>query len=116
MRLGTILALALLSLVAVPRTASAQCVAFLAGVACSPSTRPVFRGDFGPQNLAPKSPKQSPKRRSVASLPTAPAANEPTPIDCQMIKSVDPRFRSAMPVGLPDLNVPFPMLTIQAPV
>jgi hypothetical protein len=114
-RLGAILIVALLSLVAAPRTASAQCGPFSKGPACPTSTRPVLRGDFGLQKLAPKPAQPSSKRNWTDTQAIVQAHQDQTPIDCQIIKPVDPQFRSAMPVVSPDRNVRLPMRIIQPP-
>ena len=112
MRMGAILAVAVLFLIAVPRTAGAQCSTFSAGGACSGSGKPTFHLDFRAQKAAPNKPAQ-PLNHSVNPVP--PNVMGSNPIDCGMIKRVDPQFRSVMPIVKPDPKVQLPMKTIQPP-
>jgi hypothetical protein len=110
MRLGTILAVATLSVIAIPKTVSAQCGAFSAGATCSRPTKPAIRADFGLQKMAP-----SAKTRKPLTATQAPATSTSAPVDCQMIKPIDPQFRSSMAVIQPAENVQLPMGVIHAP-
>lgn len=106
---------ATLSLVAAPRTASAQCGPFAKGVTCLGSTRPALRGDFGLQTPAPKPTHPSSKERRTVATPSVQTHESETPIDCKMVKPVDPQFRSSMPVIAPDRNARLPMRLVQPP-
>jgi hypothetical protein len=110
MRTRAILAVAVLSLIVGPRTAGAQCRAF--GEACSGSGKSTFHVDFGTQKDLPKKPVQ-PLNHSMNPVP--PNVTGSNPIDCGMIKRIDPQFRSVMSIVKPDPKVQLPMKTIQPP-
>jgi hypothetical protein len=40
---------------------------------------------------------------------------EPAPIDCKMVKPVNPDFRSNMPVAMPNPKLAFPMKVVPVP-
>jgi hypothetical protein len=110
MRLGLLLAGAFVSLLMLPRTASAQCGPFATGARCSRATKHTIHVDFGLPKAAPKSPLPP-----VIPLPTVRLVHEPTAIDCGMVKPVDPTFHSDMPVLKPDPGVNLPTPIIRPP-
>jgi hypothetical protein len=110
MRMGAILTVAVLLLIAVPRAARAQCSAFSVGGACAGSGKPTFHLDFRAQKDTLQKPVQ-PLNHSVNPVPPVMAGSNP--VDCGMIKRVDPQFKSVMPIVKPDPKVQFPMKTLQ---
>jgi hypothetical protein len=57
---------------------------------------------------------QEQAQKMVAEAQRALAARS-VPTDCKMIKPVDPRFVSKMPVETPDPNVKLPIQTVSVP-
>jgi hypothetical protein len=78
----------------------------------SGSPRPLaqtsFRMDFGFKKIDPPKVKFEP-----APLPKA--AETSTPVDCQMVKPVDPNFHSAMPIVKPSADKKYALRVIQTP-
>jgi hypothetical protein len=113
MRTGVILAVAVLLLIVTPTAGRAQ-AQFGApppgGRSLGPTT---FHMDFRAQkDILSKKPVQ-PLNHSVNPVP--PVVIGSNPIDCGIIKRVDPRFKSVMPIVKPDPKVQLPMKTIQSP-
>ena len=105
-----ILLLAVLCLCLVPKSASAQCSGFSIGVTCSASTKPTVYVDFGLPKAAPDTriPQVDTHR---ATLPMV--IRTPGPIDCRMVKPIDPQFKSAMRIAAADPKVQLPMRIVQ---
>lgn len=110
MRMGAGLAILVLCLLAIPSNAAAQCGVFLAGSTCSHATATTIHADFGSQKAA-----QKPARQTAVNPPKTSVSHDRNAIDCQMIKPVDPGFRSAMPMLRRDPTVQLPMRTVQPP-
>jgi hypothetical protein len=109
MRALAIVAVAV-SLLVLPKEASGQCSSSSTAGPCSSLS--VGNLDFRAQKDRP----------TKAVKPLSPPANPVpavdagvNPIDCGMIKPVDPRFKSAMPVLHPDPKVQLPTRIVQAP-
>jgi len=88
--------------------ASAQCVRFSHDAPCARLTQPSVRLDVSASQPAPN---------GIVPNRVSPQAgqSESGGVDCRMVKPVDPKFYSAMPVMKPDPNVLLPMKVIQAP-
>jgi len=107
MRILSVLGVAVVVLVALPAAASAQCSAPSVDRLCISKIH-VYFGDTN----------DIPRRAILADKPSqlpTPAAIEPAPIDCGMIKRPDPQFKSAMPIVTPDPKIGLPMKIIRPP-
>ena len=113
MRNAIILLVAILGVVGTATSARAQSIRQQPLVSSRPSgtrtnAKPLFHFDFRPQHSVPATIASGVPMRSLqkanASLPL-----ERTPIDCKMVKPVDPHFVSAMPVVRPDPTIALPM-------
>ena len=94
-------------LMAIPRVASAQCPSSV-GITCSRIDPAQF--EFGVQT-----PPKRPTLKFVSSPPAAAAAQPAQPpIDCAMVKPVDPKFASTMPV-IPADAKRLPMKVVHVP-
>ena len=89
-----------LSALALPGIAAAECNLFGGKPACS-SAKPMFRVEFGAKPADPQF--------IVVQIEPSIAA------DCKMVKPVDPKFKSAMPVVTPDPSLKLPMRIVHVP-
>jgi hypothetical protein len=106
-RTSILIASGLLLVLVLSRTGHAQC----AGVSCSSLPKPAINFDFGaaaPKQPAPGATAPKPAPKTAFTTPVVPN-------DCQMVKSVDPNFRSNMPVATPDPNLGAAMRTVVVP-
>jgi hypothetical protein len=109
MRPTTLALLVLLAVLVAPRAAHADCTLFSAeGPACAGQTQKM-QVDF--TKLAATN-EQMAKMLVDAQRAQAGTA---VPTDCKMIKAVDPRFVSKMPVQTPDPNVKLPIRRVEVP-
>ena len=109
MRPTTLAFMVLLAVLVAPRAAHADCTVFSAGgPACAGPTQKM-QVDF--TKLA------ATNEQAAKMLVEAQRAQEgkTVPTDCKMIKPVDPRFVSRMPVQTPDPKVKLPILSVEVP-
>lgn len=99
----------LLAVLVAPREAHADCTLFSGdGPACAGQTQKM-QVDFT---------KLAATNEQVAKMladPQRGQAAKAVPTDCRMIKPVDPRFVSKMPVQTPDPNVKLPIRRVEVP-
>ena len=96
-----------LAALSAPRTAHADCPPFsVDGRACV-AAKPTLQADFAKLAATAQALKQ------LADAQRAMAA--PVPTDCKMIKPVDPKFASKMPVRTPDPTIVFQIQTVPVP-
>ena len=113
MRTGTILVLAVLSPILSQTAARAQ-TPFGAPPRGGRSLGPtMFHLVFGAQKDIPRKKPVQPLNHSVNPVP--PIVMGSNPIDCGIVKRVDPKFKSVTPIVKPDSKVQLPMKTIQPP-
>lgn len=108
MRWSTPVLIAGLAALGAPLPVYADCPVFSpAGPACVTPTskRQVDFGKLAAANAQAQKLLAEARRAMAASVPT----------DCKMIKPVDPRFASKMPVQTPDPNLKLPIRTVQVP-
>jgi hypothetical protein len=99
MRAPAIALVTILSALALPGTAAAECNLFGGKPSCSSATS-MFRVEFG---------AKVPQQFVIVQIEPA------IPADCKMLKPVDPQFRSAMPIVTPDAGLKLPMRIVPVP-
>jgi hypothetical protein len=106
MKAGILIACGLSMFLALSKPGHAQC----AGINCTSLPKPPIRLDFG---AAPKqpAPRATPARPALKTAPALPAE----PIDCAILKPVEPNFTSNMRVVTPDPNLSAVMRTVVMP-
>ena len=105
----TILACAAsLALVIGSTAVSAQCRALSPGVACAGLVSSRIHADF-------RAPKPAPRKPITSVNPLPVEIKGSSPVDCPMVKPIDPQFRSSMPIVRPDPNGKLTMRVISVP-
>jgi hypothetical protein len=107
-KLATLLVVVVALVVGGSTAASAQCLTFSPALPCAKTAPSPFRLD----GSARKAPVPKPTQIEPASPSVR---HEAQGIDCQMIRTVDPKLRSAMPVITPDPKVELPAVVVQVP-
>jgi hypothetical protein len=106
--------LVFVALIGLPATARADCPLFGAGSSACLSAKPLARADFAKMAAQNAEVRQMTTAAKESLAAPAQPADVP-PIDCRMVKPVDPQFKSAMPVITPDKGVKLPMSVVTVP-
>jgi len=99
----------LLAVLGAPLAAHADCTLFSADGSNRATAQSKVKVDFAKLAAANEQ-----AQKMLAEAQRAMAAHS-VPTDCNMIKPVDPQFRSKMPVQTPDPDVKLPIQTVPIP-
>ena len=97
-----------LAALSAPRTAHADCPPFSLDEPACVTARARLQADF-----AKLAASNAQAQKLLAEAQRAMAAPQPT--DCKMIKPVDPKFASKMPVRTPDPTIAYQIQTVPVP-